>query len=274
MELDLLKPHSGSHSVQSVVMALEWASPIETTVLEAANDQLKSSYDLSSFRCEPQHAMSFNIGGPAGTVTTTASPITEVVGYNYSHLADSGEILQQIQLSKSNLLFIVSHYTRWDDLIATAESILNSVASIVIKSTNIGIIGLQYLDRFVWAGDRRGINYKSIFNHNSKFLTPHIFECEDDWHSHHGYFEKYGEGNNRILNVINTATIGQPSEIYIDILSSHRMHASPAISNSGEKTFDDIKSVFTDLHIKNKAVLREMLTVEVLNKIGMHSNQQ
>jgi len=263
MRLELLEPHHGDHSIQNAILAIEWAMALDNATLEtlrSAFQQFKHDFPKE----ELQHTVSFSLGLAQGAVPT---PQQGLGGYTYSRFSVGGEIEKQIIISRSNCMFIVSDYKKWSVLIDEAKAIFRALLQSATAS--VATIGLQYSDRFVWKGDKEELNLDEIFSRNSQYISAHIFDCKDLWHSHHGYFDVVETPViGKRLDNINVALQDAIEGRALEVLTSHRLQLSNPIECS--TALETIDLSLQGMHQINKNIFRQLFTEQLLNKIGMN----
>ena len=263
MNLDQLHPHSGDHSIQNAILAIEWSNFLDIPKLEEMRAELLSLIG-ASYKEEVQQTVRFNVGVPGANPV----PVQELGGYGYSSfIGETSQLDKQIQITRSNCLFIVSDYKKWDTLIREVQEVFQkilSVPDIFVKS-----VGLQYSDRFIWQDDLDSFNATQVFNKNSKYIAKHLFDCDNLWHSHHGYFESIDTPvSAKQLDNINVALLEAPNNTTsIEILTSHKCDLDQIMQ--GNSVLDICIELLNSMHTKNKKILRELLTKELQLKIGI-----
>lgn len=267
MNLDELSPHSGDHSIQNAVLAIEWTAPVGLEQLEKMRASAREV--LKRFPKEDvQQTLRVDLSAAQGGVVT---PTPEVGGYSYSLFSGAGELQKQVQLTRTNCLLMISDYKRWTDVIAEAQEIFSAVLPALPTSVTVGTVGLQYSDRFVWKGDPENLKMRAVFCETSPYIALHALECHGLWHSHHGYFEDSDTPvQHRRLNIVNVNVIDEPAGRAIQILTSHRAQIGEAVSNLAAAQWTKlVLDIHNHLHKVNKTIFGELLSKPMLAKIHL-----
>ena len=160
---------------------------------------------------------------------------------------------------------------------------------LIERSAVIGF-HLQYHDRFIWTGERCSFRTETIFRSNSRWLTPNVFEAEDLWHSHHGFFEYRDQPcKHQLLNVaevqlgpLRDTDRGVGNELAADIKLNHRAFhgveragGRPREAKSMEDIFGTeqhtglIDTYMDEMHRKNKQILAQFLNDRMCDRIEL-----
>lgn len=263
MSLENLTPHAGKHAIENAVLALEWGVELTAAQLEEVRSAVKPV--LKDFpREEPQQTFRVSLSPIPGAAPM---PTHEIGGYVYSRYTAEGNVPKQVQLTRTNCLFVVTAYTRWKDLIAEAGNVFAQALSALPVGIPVSNIGLQYSDRFKWSGNPADLDLSQVFRFNSPFVASHVSECRLACHSHHGYFEDSSEPiPNRRLDNINVNIVDEAEGRTIQIVSSHRAALTEQLTGVVvQKHVNDIQEYLHDVH---KDIIRKMLCDELLIKIG------
>jgi len=162
------------------------------------------------------------------------------------------------------------NYANWDDTINYVCELFQKIFEVVPTTIKLKIIGVNFQvnDSFVLKEEVAEVDYTKLFN-KSKYLTENIWESGSLWHLNSGWFSGNTTYGNE-LNVLNISTRTNVSEnINLVVLIEHLQQYTligeiPDISRS-----DLIKSVFASQHANNKALVSELLSQEVKDKIGL-----
>ena len=258
MNFSNLKPHSGTHSIQNAVLAVEW-EPIQEDILALLRLEAKKT-PASQYKEDEVRTVSFNISPQ--TSQQTVVPVLS--GYNYTRVSTVGTVEYQVQITLTSLIFIVSSYTRWNTIVADFQSIAAAILPIVVQKSKISVVGLQYTDKFNWIGDKKDIELDKIFDKNSPFIPSHVFNCKSLWHAHHGSFEDVLEPvEGRRANNININCTEEFGNFAFTVLTSKRLMLGKADANP------NVIDVLNKLHDHHKIEYSGLLTNEVVRLIGM-----
>ena len=276
MKLDNLYPFAGDHAIQSAVFALEWAStPLQAGLavehLSEVRDAAKAltadfpisedmqlmalqfplgGFHSQNFQLQPQEFGGFTMTKPS-TMTRQAS--------------------RTIMVNRESCIVQINDYSRWDTVKADLDKYLAVLLPTIGKYKPVAAIGLQFNDIFSWKADPADLDLKSVFRPDTRWLPEHVFETSHLWHSHHGYIEDhqlpipYQQLDN--VNVSRVMTDGVHA---LQVLISQRAQLVPPKWFKDAYSADSaISEIYGELHDGNKAIMKALLTDEVLTKIKM-----
>ena len=142
----------------------------------------------------------------------------------------------------------------------------------------ISIIGLKYVDRFLYEGSREEYSPYGLFNAETDLIFRRAFSATPIWHCHVGWFEDL-QGFGPCINQLNINTIygnisGAEKHITnIDHNAIFRIkpNGMDLASVIGEKNDDNtyINKVMNALHLMNKQILAHLLTQDMVRRINL-----
>lgn len=191
------EPIHAAHAIEQVVFVLRFEPSLEEEtfieVREAAK-QFETESDMP--RREKLQGISFSIslGGPL-------PPPSQISGFKLQRMMADGSIEKELRVDPSSITFVTSLYTRWDAIWLQARSYFDALAPIYASHTKIIGVGLNYVDKFEWIGDKTECRADALLRAGSDYLCAQIFKAKDFWHSHTGAFIHADEQTKRLLNV-------------------------------------------------------------------------
>lgn len=160
---------------------------------------------------------------------------------------------------KTVFIYLDYQYDKWKPFFSTFKIVYEAFCS-AIAPNKVTSIGLEYVDKFKWEGDKSNFKWNKLFRENSVLLSA-------DFHQHDLLsFQIMREKKGGILEqlTINTdedksyATIGHhvSTEIDFEISENHN-------------TFKSSYRTLEELHSFNKKLLVDLLTDEMALKVGL-----
>lgn len=265
MDLSKLYPVAGDHAIQQVIFAIDWDQPLQSSdfiaKFEATCPEILKKDFLS-----PKKATGITVQFTDGVQSVSHN---EIAGLNFERHNSFGAITRFVSLSKENFLIGFNEYTRWAEIFAIAKQYLESAFSNDLNSLPIASFGLQYTDVFDWKSDKSLLDYECVFNKESPYLPKHALGLKDLWHSHHGYFETLGKPfNSKILDNVNINVVDNGAIRSVQITTSHRVMLNDALWGYNDHK-ENHYQLLDDLHQRNKRIIKEMLSKEVLERINL-----
>lgn len=267
------EPIHAAHAIEQVVFVVQFDpeldEPQKFSEIKDAAMEFKSADDLPG-DSEIQE-FSFAIGPSAA-----ATPPTPPPGLVLHSVARDGKIENELRVERASLTFRTSLYSRWDAIWAQAYKYFERLVPLYVQHSQIRAISLNYIDKFVWAGNANECNPSLLFVPQSKYMCPHVFETKEFWHSHTGkfirvdnavkrllnvnvdYLEEAGaEGNRRVVSITSVVTdmLNQPSYSPVEVASKE---ASDFVDKSMQK-----------LHIFGKELLGDIISPDMSKRIAL-----
>ena len=198
------EPIHAAHAIEQVVFVLHFDRALTPDAFVSVNEcasQFKTDDDLPALIPIETQGVTFSFGVAGGNAQQT-QPLEKVSGLILRRTAPNGAIAKELRVESHAITFITSLYTRWDTIWAQANTYFNAlIPKYTAGEANISGITLNYLDKFVWDGDINSCNPNLLLRHDSKYLSPSIFEVKDLWHSHTGAFIRVDNNIKRLLNI-------------------------------------------------------------------------
>lgn len=269
------RPFSEKHAIQTVVFVVEFNAPLDTATFREIS-LLHPKFKGELPRKQEQKAVVVNI-----TPTSTDAPIRtaspEIGGVVFDRLAPDGQQEWALNVQPNLASVTCTKYTSWAKAWEKAESYLRLVLPIIYRSRAVTVIGLQYIDKFIWEGTKSELSASELFREGSPYLVPNAYTVVGPWHSHHGYFVEKGQPYSyKLLNNTNIDLLEEEGARVARVTTTHRSHLQAAISThvsavEAEQSTNTIDAYMQEMHKENKAVLGELLTDDMCSRIKLNS---
>ncbi|MDV6345087.1 TIGR04255 family protein [Nitrosomonas sp. Is37] len=271
MNLDYLIPIAKSHAIQSVVFALEWQGELTDhalTEIQKLAPELKSHFPEAAV----QKVVKINIG-PRFNNTQSDQQVggDQLGGMTFQRKGKFGNVVSQLNVSRSNFLIIINEYDRWAPTLEVVMRYIKIVLPAILKEKSISIIALQYTDMFTWKDNPENLNLREVFTDNSPYLAPNVFDQKGLWHCHHGYViqQLADDLDGSCLDNVNVNTVDNLGDREIHITTTHKFTLNSPLRLATKTYLQSIRKVQDVLHVHNKDILRSLLTQEVCKKIHL-----
>jgi uncharacterized protein (TIGR04255 family) len=258
-----LYPSAGNHSVQNAAFAIEWLSELTPTELSAA---MAVHAELSASLPQQSQAsvMSFQIG-PNGQPQMLPSGTG---GFTLFRPAPAGGVSRSLEVDRMRCVAQVNDYTRWK---AVWPEVRKWFAAIIPKlgRKNFSSIGIQFNDVFHWRDRIESFDPAVVFSAKSTLLPSGALSSKQPWHSHHGYFVAINEPINvPILENVNINVLDNLNQRSVIISTVHKASVNMW---SWEEISPVLDQLMEALHLRNKAVLADLLTEEAAKIISLNA---
>lgn len=267
-----LFPFAGNNAIQNVVFALEWADQLQTSELHAIralhDDPKNTAFRKALPQVQEARMVTINVGGDLSG-QPVKSNAAELGGVNFSRPSQLGAVSRALNVSRGNCLGVVTEYTRWAQIWPEVRDWLLLITPIIQSKRAVTTIGLQYTDVFQWKADPASLVVSEVLSTDSKYLAKNIFQAKSIWHSHHGYVEKCTTPvPSDLLENVNVNMLENNGQKSIQIVTSHRATLATPVWGDMRSLLEDF---MTDLHVKNKAIMKNLLTPPVQSLIKLSS---
>lgn len=270
---------SGMNPIVRAAIGIEFTQPFLPPLIHEAASRHPSLKKVLPRRVD-QTAMLIQMGqgsGPAPFPMMQGQPS----GFVLDKTNEKGEQIKAISFFGNSLIFSAAIYSRWNNVWAEAEMVLNTFLPLIGKSGNAASSAtLEYVNRIFWSGDPETADISSLFD-KGPFVVPNAFRVSGYWHSFHGFFrDAQSAAMGKHLENINISVADRPEpdddalipRRCAEIVINHRVNFSQPISFLGgdeEKPFAgmNLGEHTTSMHNRNKDILRSVLTHSIVARI-------
>lgn len=267
-----IRPLHSDHSINEVVFVIQFANPLSELAIEKIS-QLAPVLKNELPVMEVVQGIQVQINPFEGSVPKILH--TKPNGVIFRRFGADGK--NELMLRAENNFISVNcfTYTRWSEVWGRVRNLLEKVAAPIMSPENpVSAIILQYIDQFIFKGDKNDYSFTEIFNPDSSYVTKKSSEVGPLWHIHQGWFEfDLIPSAGRCLSVLNINSAIADKE-HVTTIDSNCMAQYPdAIANpktifSGDEQLG-IDVVFNNLHAHNKRILKDLLSAQMQKKIGI-----
>jgi len=262
-------PINNAHAISEMVVHFAFVPPFNSETLNtllSLKDELKADFPKSN---ELKH-VSFTIDA------NTQKQVVEqtIGGITLERYNTNGTPSWVINITNENISIHCLSYTRWENVWAETCKYLEKIFKKIDGTANfLQGFGLQYTDKFVFEEDKP-YSHGALFKTNSNYLNANSFDCGDRWHCNSGWFEKLD--TSRCLHQLNIDNSQVLLEGKMQLVSTI-LHNAVVLREPSEQfnlSLDKdahLNTAFQQLHIKNKAMLSNLLNEEMANRIQLKS---
>lgn len=276
-ELPRFEPLHSAHAIQQCAITIQFSQIIDDSQLaecDAAMKQFVDSQELPR-RSELRTmvlAISIGMPGMAG-----GGPQGGSLGYQFQKLLPDGGVEAELRLDRQSLTYRTEKYTRWDQIWGNARKILTPLIPIYLRVGTLSLLGLNYVDKFVWSGPPESANPATLLRGDLPFITPHVLNLRDFWHSHTGAFHRHDLLTKRLVNVnvdcLDELRLGSLARVVNILTVINDMFNQPGYESLklGVDALNFVDAHLASLHDYDKAILRQMLSANMGARIGLDS---
>lgn len=274
------RPNSSKNAIVVAGFALTFAREFNDreaqtllSLKERFREQLPNFQTVQSVR--------FSIAGNAVPTALSGGQVHQVTGVLLQDIRRDGTPRWLLRVDGNSIVVNCTEYTSWLEVWQSAREMLLAAAALVSAPDNgVVQVGMQTADRFVYDKRPASEEYSvsEIFRDDCPFLTAQARKSGLFWHVHQGWWSAEEGVADRILHVLNIASVAEASlPDGIVTLIDHQLvrpWADPqthgalfGLPSGGERA--QLDEVFQQMHEGNLSAIRASLTDEKLRAIGL-----
>ncbi|MCC0035509.1 MAG: hypothetical protein H6887_09635 [Hoeflea sp.] len=204
-----------------------------------------------------------------------------IVSCSYESMMPDGRIEFGLRFEERRILFLAGRYTRWSDIWPRAKKHLSNAISLVLDNNSIVSFGTEYNDLFRATGEYLDFDPKEILRTESQYIPPYIFNRNENFHFHTGFFETAicesaeETSSYRILTRINADLQDNDEEkareLSIVLFHQISLYREPWVGPKPlpKEILDRGLDNFVHLHELDKQVLQSILNEQMSLTIGL-----
>jgi uncharacterized protein (TIGR04255 family) len=271
------EPINSDHAVEAVTFSLALDRPLSPkAVASARSNHARWRSDLPAISVPQSFVVKVEDGVPR-----TQSKVAD--GIEFLYLRPDGSPAWVLRFIGNELTVECSRYTRWQQVWGFARRHLEMACDVIAvdnRQYRVRACIFSVLDRFRATND--AYDLKQLFKASS--LIHHAaFSHGSLWHGHYGWFDQ--RPNARVLNTLNLDArrepFGSPElrtvEQGLCVLISHSQQSlltnplvvTPADAEGSKAFWDVVGEEMEEMHSHNKLILTELLTDEMVERIGL-----
>ena len=286
--------NKNGHAIVQAAFSVDFASPpVPSTIREAfsLHSRIRSNYPRKQeIHAIPIPAVPFPAHKDAVEVQSVAASEMQLGGFTFDSLKPDGTIERSITLVGNKISIMRADYESWNKTWGEVRGLFMLMLPVLLERSAVIGFHLEYHDRFVWDGEHDRFRPEMVFRRGSQWLTPNVFEAEDLWHSHHGFFEYRNQPcKHQLLNVVEAQWIpiedtirDSGNALAADLKLKHRIihgvvraGSPPEETNAVEAVFGTeggpglIDTYMGEMHDENKLILAQSINDEMCDRINL-----
>ena len=286
--------NENGHAIVQAAFSVDFASPpVPSTIRDALSlhPRIRSRYPRKQeIRTIPIPAVPVPAQEGPVEVQSVAAEESRLGGFTFDSLKPDGAIERSITLIDNKLSVMRADYKSWDKTWGEVRELFSLMLPVLLERTAVIGFHLEYHDRFVWDSERDRFRPEAVFRTGSQWLTPNVFEAEDLWHSHHGFFIYRNQPcKHQLLNVLEAQLIpiedtlgGSGSALAADVRSKHRVVHGVVRTGGSPEEISSVEAVFgkegkvglfdtymCEMHDQNKSILAQSINDEMCDRIRL-----
>jgi len=259
------RPIHPSHAIERTRLIVSFTQGLPSKTIGWLGSELEDRRSQLGFNNRVDHQGTALQIGANGTIQNT--PSNAISGWEFHKtVPGTNQVVEAFHVESSYLSFEVLNYQGWGDFIKRFEAVAQETLSAICRLVDMNSISLEYIDRFVFAGDPKTASPESLLPQISHSIGGAALAGEELWHVHRGWFEVV-EGHklliNQNLDCQEGNLAGQKPTKSIQILTKVDLREIPQ-----QVDYIAVKPQIEMMHIKSKQVFGSVISEEMLTAIG------
>ncbi|MBY5354575.1 TIGR04255 family protein [Rhizobium leguminosarum] len=188
-------------------------------------------------------------------------------GVLFAFLRPDGTANWSMQLGGNKIEVECNLYSRWDRVWMSALGYLASALSVTSQAqNNLAVLSVELTVRDVFVALKRPYELSHLIK-IGEYFPRSVLSAGPLWHCNTGWFDDAHSGGNGHLHNLNCDAAPANNDVIINITHFQQKRLPEPVLVQGLQSTLDI--TMKTLHEKNKTLLREILTQEMLTRIGL-----
>lgn len=265
------EPIHEAHAIEQVQFVLQFDRSLNDAAFAEVCKIAEQFVPELPARSEMQ---SFEVAIGVSVSVAPASSKPSVGGVMFRRVQPDETVESELRIERTSVTFRTTLYTRWDTVWARARKYFDAIVPKYVGQANISGISLNFVDKFVWSGDKCRPNL--LLRPASAYLCPHVYTAQDLWHSHTGAFIRADNNTKRLLNVNvalnDEARLNEVRRVVVITTVMTDLMNQPGYAPSevaAEKATEFLGSHMKQLHLFGKEVFGNLINDEMCKRIAL-----
>lgn len=268
------EPIHAAHAIEQVAFVVQFDRPFNDDVFSKIKEITKQFETELPGKVQIQ-SLSFAIGvQPAFQSAQQVSPD----GLILRRTAPNGSIDAELRIERTSLTFLTTRYTHWDEIWAQANVYFKVLLPLYLNEVEVKLlaVSLNYIDKFAWVGDLADFTPNYVLRPESKYISKHILETKEFWHSHTGSFIRVSNFIKRLLNI----NVDHVDELLSDGTRKVISITTVLTDQFNQAGYDEyladrdtsiamIHTCMQNMHAAGKGVLIDLITHQMCQRIAL-----
>ncbi len=278
----LFSPINKAHAIVEVIMYVRFISDFDD---KAIKQFLELEYELKEDLPKCTHMQRYETTVHIEQGDAQNPPVAEkkvsVGGIELESIKKDGSKEWMLRIARNTVAVHCFDYSTWPNIWAAGKRFLTkSLEKIDIVNNVVSATGLIYRDRFLYEGIEEHYDPANLFDTDTDMIFKHAFSAGMRWHCHTGWFDPISATNNTCLNQLNIdAAYGniEKKQKHITTIEHNIVIHFPelvqgeltSLTGNSSSEYSELDDIFTQLHSKNKEMLKKLLTRKMADRISL-----
>jgi uncharacterized protein (TIGR04255 family) len=264
-------PFAGKNAIIEMAVGIQFQAQFDSITGENL-EAVKRDFAGDFPKFEPVQQFVLNVGGSFPFPSPPSSPGSS--GFVLTRIKPDTSPARILRVMGNTISIHFMEYDSWKQTKALAISYFNRCLNLIgVFERNAAVaVFMRYIDRFTFDGDPQAANAKLLFQEDSKFLPPVIFESGSLWHSNSGWYDSLID-EIKALNNLSVVGVTQPTtSVTVDhtsVLSLSKPCNSSIELFEGSQNQCTLLDILDKQHLANTVILKNLLSETMLDTIGL-----
>lgn len=270
--MGVFRPGSENHAVEQAVVGVRLQTSAPEALFQHATDKaasLASEYQLPGrLTLDP-----FSLAWGRQIITPGYHPIGQLTpGVLFQRINPAGDMAEEMVVERGAVTYRTRNYKRWADVERVVRDILCPVVSILADNAvaAISVVELRCIDHFISEGSGPPI-LSDLIRSDTALVPSALLESSEMLHCHLGWFDSVTESGRFLTNFnldVADNEAGNRAASILQVISHQASGIGRAFADEPTVS-QSILAEFTSLHMRDKALLAQLITLELQQKINL-----
>ena len=254
-------PYAGTNSIQEAVIALHFQNSFTKNCIDELAGVIKAELNEVFPKYEE--------------IIPESMEANNFPGIQFSRIKGDDNLVRVLRIRKNLLTVNYFEYFSWQTTLQESLKYLKCVLSFLdLENYPVSQVSLRYVDQYSFFGNIEETSAELLFNEDTPYLNTKCFESGALWHCHSGWIDNSIDSN-PILNQLNigSAITKNIPTVTVDhnavCLFQDPIRTFSSFFDTFDRRKDMIELVLDSLHLQNSNILKSLLRLEMLKRIGM-----
>ncbi len=296
------RPAHESHAIERMSVTLQFAEPIsprpwQELIAAATLAMPTRGFNVTVEEAEVSLPAMFGVpqaGGPG-------VPQQMFVGFNGAlppgmrasqsppsrtfQKLDGADVVELVSIRRAHFVYMTPHYSSWSQLKLRLAEVLGAELVQTLRLNMLGVVKLEYWDRFIYEGDPAVGMYAELFRAGSVHVAGFAKSRKELWHSHVGYFLPADRAATRLVNVnVDLLDLAEPTPVDAPpVPASPRRSAGiyslvqdtyiPTAGAASPGDWPQTVAALDGMHDMSKLVMQDVITDDMAQRISLNETK-
>lgn len=254
-----------NHAIERVRLIFRFVDPLPNKLVRRLGAEVEDHREKLGFQSKNSHrGRQFNIGLEGVSVEPSSEELSR---WDIRRTSVADTVIETLAVESGSVTYEAADYSGWQTFTERFEVVAMPSLRGAMEAVDLGIVILEYVDRFIFDGESTDAAPTEIFDGIENLIHADALNGTKLWHLHRGWFENIDD----IELLINQNIDAQDAEIpQKEKIRSLQIYTKTELRQIPQGVdFSDVKQHLDTMHSRSKEVFASLLTVEMRAAIGI-----